>query len=75
MSIADSLTNLDAKRDALAANLVTKGVAASNTEHLAALVAKVLDIVTGTPEVNAIIIGYAGIQSVNPELMKGTVTT
>jgi hypothetical protein len=47
MGISESLSNLDAKRDALAANLVTKGVTASNTETIGALVDKVLDITQG----------------------------
>lgn len=47
MALADSLTNLDSKRDTLAANLTTKGVTAANTETLGALVAKVLDVPAG----------------------------
>lgn len=47
MSIATALANLDAKRDALAANLNTMGVTASNTETLVELILKVLDIQTG----------------------------
>lgn len=47
MSIATALTALDTQRDNLAANLTTKGVTASNTETLAQLVPKVLDITGG----------------------------
>ena len=47
MSIATALAALDTQRDNLAANLTTKGVTASNTETLAQLVPKVLDIESG----------------------------
>ena len=53
MTIATGMTTLDAQRDNLAANLVTKGVTASNTETLTQLVPKVLDITTGTPTMPA----------------------
>lgn len=45
---ADALENIDAKRDALAANLVTKGVTVANTETMKDLIAKVLDVPAGT---------------------------
>ena len=47
MSIATYLTALDRDRDALAANLVTKGVQASSSETFTTLVPKVLDIPSG----------------------------
>lgn len=47
MSIATALIALDTQRDNLAANLVTKGVAATNAETLAQLVPKVLNITSG----------------------------
>ena len=51
MSIANYLTALDAQRDQLARNLVTMGVQASESEKLNTLVAKVLQIPSGRPEV------------------------
>ena len=47
MSLATALTALDTRRDSLAANLTTMGVTASNTETLAQLVPKVLNIESG----------------------------
>ena len=47
MSLATALTALDTQRDNLAANLTTMGVTASNTETLAQLVPKVLNIESG----------------------------
>lgn len=47
MSIATYLTALDRDRDALAANLTTKGVPASSSETFTTLVPKVLDIPSG----------------------------
>lgn len=47
MSIAKALTALDTQRNNLAANLVTKGVEATNTETLGELVPKVLNISSG----------------------------
>ena len=47
MSIATYLTALDRDRDALAANLVTKGVQASSSETFTTLVPKVLNIPSG----------------------------
>ena len=47
MSLATALTALDTQRDNLAANLTTMGVTAANTETLAQLVPKVLDIESG----------------------------
>ena len=44
MSIATELEKLNDLRTTLAANLTAKGVTASGTETLTALVAKVLDI-------------------------------
>ena len=44
MSIANYLTALDEQRDALARNLTTMGVSASETEKLNTLVPKVLQI-------------------------------
>ena len=50
MSIGNYLTALDEQRDALARNLVTMGVQASETEKLNTLVPKVLQIPTSRPE-------------------------
>lgn len=47
-TIEQYLTELDKQRDALAANLNTMGVAASNTEKLNTLVPKVLQISGGS---------------------------
>lgn len=47
MSIATYLTALDRDRDALAANLTTKGVPASSSETFTTLVPKVLNIPSG----------------------------
>ena len=47
MTIPTALAALDTQRDNLAANLTTKGVAAANTETLAQLVPKVLNITSG----------------------------
>ena len=47
MSIATALQNLDIQRDNLAAILTAKGVTSSNTETLAQLVLKVLNISEG----------------------------
>ena len=47
MSLATALTALNTQRDNLAANLTTMGVTASNTETLAQLVPKVLNIESG----------------------------
>lgn len=51
MSIANYLTALDEQRDALARNLVTMGVQASETEKLNTLVPKVLQIPQTKPDV------------------------
>jgi len=51
MSIANYLTALDEQRDALARNLVTMGVSASETEKLNTLVPKVLQIPQTMPDV------------------------
>lgn len=51
MSISTYLTALDRDRDALAANLTTKGVTASSSETFTSLVPKVLDIPSGGSEV------------------------
>lgn len=51
MSIGNYLTALDEQRDALARNLVTMGVQASESEKLNTLVPKVLQIPSGSPEV------------------------
>ena len=50
MSIGNYLTALDEQRDALARNLVTMGVQASESEKLNTLVPKVLQIPTSRPE-------------------------
>lgn len=47
MSLATALIALDTQRDNLAANLTTMGVTAANTETLAQLVPKVLNIESG----------------------------
>ena len=47
MSLATALTALATQRDNLAANLTTMGVTAANTETLAQLVPKVLNIESG----------------------------
>lgn len=47
MTIAQALLDLDEQRDLLATNLTTMGVTASNTETLAQLIPKVLDITGG----------------------------
>lgn len=60
MSIATYLTALDRDRDALAANLTTKGVPASSSETFTTLVPKVLDIPSGggsIPLTNATLAG------------------
>lgn len=44
MSIKEAIENLDIQRNNLAQNLTIKGVAASNSETLASLVPKVLEI-------------------------------
>ena len=51
MSIGNYLTALDEQRDALARNLVTMGVQASETEKLNTLVPKVLQIPQTKPDV------------------------
>lgn len=51
MSIANYLTALDQQRDQLARNLVTMGVAASETEKLNTLVPKVLQIPQTKPDI------------------------
>lgn len=51
MSIAKYLTALDEQRDALARNLVTMGVQASETEKLNTLVPKVLQIPQTKPDI------------------------
>ena len=51
MSIGNYLTALDEQRDALARNLVTMGVKASETEKLNTLVPKVLQIPQTKPDV------------------------
>ena len=51
MSIANYLTALDEQRDALARNLVTMGVSASETEKLNTLVPKVLQIPQTKPDI------------------------
>ena len=51
MSIGNYLTALDEQRDALARNLVTMGVQASETEKLNTLVPKVLQIPQTNPDV------------------------
>lgn len=51
MSIANYLTALDEQRDALARNLTTMGVSASETEKLNTLVPKVLQIPQTKPDV------------------------
>jgi len=47
MSIATELANLQTQRNNLVANLITKGVTVSNSETLAQLIPKVLDILGG----------------------------
>ncbi len=47
MSIATAIVALETQRDNLAANLVLKGVSATETETLSSLVPKVLSIKTG----------------------------
>jgi len=51
MSIANYLTALDEQRDALARNLTTMGVSASETEKLNTLVPKVLQISQTKPDI------------------------
>ncbi len=51
MSIANYLTALDEQRDALARNLTTMGVSASETEKLNTLVPKVLQIPQTKPDI------------------------
>lgn len=51
MSIANYLTALDEQRDALARNLVTMGVSASESEKLNTLVPKVLQIPQTKPDI------------------------
>lgn len=46
-TVAELITSLNAQKDALAANLVTKGVAATDTEGFSTLVPKVLEIQGG----------------------------
>ena len=46
-TVAELITSLNAQKDALAANLVTKGVAAKDTEGFSTLVPKVLEIQGG----------------------------
>ena len=51
MGIANYLTALDEQRDALARNLTTMGVSASETEKLNTLVPKVLQIPQAKPDI------------------------
>ena len=51
MSIGNYLTALDEQRDALARNLVTMGVQASESEKLNSLVPKVLQIPQTKPDI------------------------
>lgn len=51
MSIGNYLTALDEQRDALARNLVTMGVQASESEKLNTLVPKVLQIPQTKPDI------------------------
>ena len=68
MSIATYLTALDRDRDALAANLTTKGVPASSSETFTTLVPKVLDIPSGGG-------GGVNIQNVTSAIGSGNVST
>lgn len=68
MSIATYLTALDRDRDALAANLTTKGVLASSSETFTTLVPKVLDIPSGGG-------GGVGIQNVTSAVNSSNVNT
>ena len=46
-TVAELITSLNTQKDALAANLITKGVAAKDTEGFSTLVPKVLEIQGG----------------------------
>lgn len=46
-TIAQNLTQLATDKTSLAANLITKGVTAADTESMASLAGKVLDITGG----------------------------
>ena len=52
MAIAEQLTQLNTLRQQCAANLVTKGVTAAETEGFASLIPKILDIPAGGGNLN-----------------------
>lgn len=70
MSIATYLTALDRDRDALAANLTTKGVPASSSETFTTLVPKVLDIPSGGGSIPLTNATLAGINPNNTDTFK-----